>query len=714
MSFFENALPVWPCGKLKEKNVTAAFYTAIDVSGGVAVLRVATSGFYRVFVNGEFVTYGPARCAHNFFRVDETKLKLENGVNHIAVEVVNYYTYSYASLRQDGFVQMELSVDGNVVAATGRDGFEGFILTERVRKIQRYSFQRPMGESYRLSGDVYGWRVGRVNPNAVKSDMEIQDEKQLVPRRIAPLKFPTVSPEYLISEGEFITGVKPEKYRKDRSLYDAGDLSKYTVDGFCEDELELHLSDETQEWKITEKQDLNVPFSGEVAVSDGQFRILSLPVEKTGFIAFDIECNKTGVFYIAFDETLRPNGDVDPNSMQCLNAVKFEVENGQYRFQTAEAVGFKYIKFACTSGGFAIKNIRVIELVCPQPIITEYKGNDPELAEIFSAAVNTFKQNAVDIFMDCPTRERAGWLCDSFFTARTEFLLTGDNAVERNFLENFLLPVEFENLPKGMLPMCYPADFVDGSFIPNWAMWFVLELEDYVCRMGDEQFVSRFKSKVYDLLGYFKGFENQDGLLEKLENWVFVEWSKANDFVQDINYPTNMLYSRMLKAAAKLFGDKDLAQKGEALAELILKRSFDGEFFHDNEVYVDGKPQLTNERSETCQYYAFFMGVATVESHPRLWNRLLSEFGPDRAEKGLWPEIWPSNAFVGNYMRLDLLRQNGLYRQLLDECVGYFGYMARKTGTLWENVYDRASCNHGFASYAARFVLEAEKNLNGN
>ena len=713
MSFFENALPVWLCGKVKEKNVTAAFYTAVDFFGGTAVLRVATSGFYRVFVNGEFVTFGPARCAHGFFRVDETKLELEKGVNHIAVEVVNYYTYSYASLRQDGFVQMELSVDGKAVAATGRDGFVGFVLNERLSKIQRYSYQRPMGESYRLSGDVYGWRVGRVSPNAVKTDVEILDEKQLMPRGIAPLKFPTVSPEYLVSEGNFITGVKPLKYKKDRSLYDAGDLNKYTVDGFSEDELEIHLSDETQEWEITEKRDRNEPFSGEVTVSNGEFQILSLPSERTGFIAFDIECSETGVFYIAFDETLRPNGDVDPNSMQCLNAVRFEVESGQYRFQTVEAVGFKYIKFACTNGRFVIKNIRVIELVCPQPIITEYKGSDPELAEIFSAAVNTFKQTAVDIFMDCPTRERAGWLCDSFFTARTEFLLTGDNAVERNFLENFLLPESFENLPKGMLPMCYPADFVDGSFIPNWAMWFVLELEDYLCRTGDEQFVLRFKSKIYDLLQYFKGFENQDGLLEKLENWVFVEWSKANDFVQDINYPTNMLYSRMLKAAAKLFDDEKLAEKGERLAEVILKRSFDGEFFHDNEVYVDGKPQLTNERSETCQYYAFFMGIATAESHPKLWNRLLSEFGPDRAEKGTWPEIWPSNAFVGNYMRLELLRQNGLYRQLLDECVGYFGYMARKTGTLWENTYDRASCNHGFASYAARFVLEAEKNLGG-
>ena len=29
--------------------------------------------------------------------------------------------------------------------------------------------------------------------------------------------------------------------------------------------------------------------------------------------------------------------------------------------------------------------------------------------------------------MDCPSRERAGWLCDSYFTAKTEYVLTGTN-----------------------------------------------------------------------------------------------------------------------------------------------------------------------------------------------------------------------------------------------------------------------------------------------
>lgn len=708
-AFFEKATPVWLKGLEAEKTVTMGLYT--ELSGEKCVLKVATSGFYRVFLNGEFVAHGPARCAHGFFRVDEIEIALKNGENHIAIEVVNYYINSFASLMQEGFVQAELSVDGDIVAATGGEGFKTFKFNERVRKLQRFSYQRPAAESYRLTPDVHNWRVGGESCSAVPFPVEAVEEKALLPRGISPFTVSRIGFENKMSDGEFIVGIKPEKYRKDRSLYGVGDCFKSELGGWTEAELEWHLSDDVQEWQTTRLTADTSEYLGETVLKKGQFEILSLPSEQTGFIAAEIECRQSGTLYFTVDETLRPSGDVDPISMQCTNIVRLDIQKGRYSFSTAEAFGFKYMRISAVEGEFTVKNPHIIELCCCEPITTEYKSKDPVLQKVFKAAVNTFRQNAVDIFMDCPTRERAGWLCDSFFTARTEFALTGDNRIERNFLENYNLPKGFEFLPEGMIPMCYPADALFGQFIPNWAMWFILQLEDRMNRLGDRGFVLGFKDRVYGLLKYFEQFENADGLLEKLQNWVFVEWSKANDFVQDINFPTNMIYCKVLRAVGNIFGDEAALKKAERLAEVIRRRSFNGEFFTDNEVYRDGRPVSSGERSETCQYYAFFTEIATPETYPELWQRLLTEFGPEREEKGLWPEIWPSNSFVGNYLRLDLLRRYGLFEQLLKECVGYFEYMADRTGTLWENTYDKASCNHGFASYAAVFLLEAEEHL---
>ena len=80
-----------------------------------------------------------------------------------------------------------------------------------------------------------------------------------------------------------------------------------------------------------------------------------------------------------------------------------------------EPVGLKYLKLICISGKAVIKNIRITETICPIPVSNKYRSDDDDINKILSAAEETFAQNSFDIFTDCPTRERAGWLCDSFF-----------------------------------------------------------------------------------------------------------------------------------------------------------------------------------------------------------------------------------------------------------------------------------------------------------
>ena len=187
-----------------------------------------------------------------------------------------------------------------------------------------------------------------------------------------------------------------------------------------------------------------------------------------------------------------------------------------------------------------------------------------------------------------------------------------------------------------MLPMCYPADHNDGVFIPNWALWFVVELEEYLARSGDRETVDALRPRVLRLFDYFKKFRNEDGLLEKLESWVFVEWSAANYFVQDVNYPSNMLYAKALDAAGKMYGLSELTEEAERIRETIRRQSFEGGFFVDNAKRVNGKLQTTTNRTEVCQYFAFFFDVATPETHSELWQRLRQGLRPAaQADQGL-------------------------------------------------------------------------------
>jgi alpha-L-rhamnosidase len=171
-----------------------------------------------------------------------------------------------------------------------------------------------------------------------------------------------------------------------------------------------------------------------------------------------------------------------------------------------------------------------------------------------------------------------------------------------------------------------------------------------------------------------------------------------------------MLYAKMLETVDALYGDEEMASKAKTIKDVIRRESMtESGFYCDNAVYgEDGVARLSGKCTETCQYYAFFCGITNPEENPTLWNILLNDFGPERIVPGKWPEftpdakyqeIYPSNAFIGNYLRLELLYRFGAHEKLIGNIKGYFTKMAALTGTLWENESTTASCDHGFASH---------------
>jgi len=494
-----------------------------------------------------------------------------------------------------------------------------------------------------------------------------------------------------------IFSYRPEKRWIDRSYKNIGkDLL-----GFKPDELAINLTMEGENIKtVYESKD------DENHIKENGVNLYKFSHNITGMLAFDIECSQDIEIYALFDEIL-VDGDVNFVRSQGVNVLKYKLKQGKYKLQSMEVYTLMYVKFACKGGDCNISNIHVVEYKHP-PVSLQLdfpKGNY-KLSAIFDAAVETYRQNAVDVFTDCPSRERAGWLCDSFFTSRVEYDLTGKSVIEKNFLENFLQVNTYEFLPDGMLPMCYPADHNDHVFIPNWAMWLVIELEEYLHRSNDRDLIDRYKEKVYKLISYFDQFENSDGLLEKVDGWILLEWSKASDFVMDVNYPFNMTYCGAIKAAANLYNDEKLQRKYRAMVNVIREQSYNGEFFTDHAVRENGKLVNPGDITEVCQYYAFFFDIATKNLYPKLLETMVYDFGPVRWKDDKYPNVWPANAFIGDYLRLDILLRYGYKEKVVEEIQNFFYKMAKTTGTLWEHEDTRASCNHGFASHVIHWMVQ--------
>jgi alpha-L-rhamnosidase len=698
---FKKAQAVWAKGMQTEMNMHLGF--AAKIYAKKASVAIAASSVYQLFVNGNFVCYGPARCAHGFHRVDETDISsyLTKGANTVAVIVCGYNINSYSLPDQPAFLTCEVTDEDTVLAATGDNGFDCMIMDDYVRRVQRYTYQRDFVEVYNLHQDTYGWMKDKV---ASPVEIGICDKKTYLKRGVPYPGYEDMYPNSKAVKGTH-TPIIPESYRRPWQM----NVNKPYYKEFPEATLEAHISEEMQRIKYDMEHTQKTDITSGTDINKGEYLLCEFEREATGMVKFHVSCAEPSTFMMIYDETLK-DGVVNPLRMACVWVNKYTLAPGVYDLIFFEPVSMKYLNTVVTEGMIRIGDLHIMEYKFHE-VDRSLDTDNEDYIKIYNAAVETFRQNTLDIYMDCPSRERAGWLCDSFFTSRVEYFLTGRSVVERNFLENFLIRDTYPDIVKGVFPECYPADHPSGQFIPNWAMWLVLELYEYRTRSKDEQMIAAFKDKVYGLIDYFKPFLNKDGMLQDLEHWIFVEWSEANKLVQNVNFPTNMLYALMLEKTGDMYNDRDLIRQAEDMRKKIRELSFTGEFFCDNLVKTDSDLVRSNKCTEACQYYAFFTKTATKELYPELWEILMTKFGPDRAKNGYYPEIYPANAFIGNYLRLELLSDDGRYKQLLDESVGFFLYMADRTGTLWENITDSASLNHGFASHAAVWLDKAVKQL---
>ena len=696
--FFLAARPVWAENKETEMNVSLLLRATVTEQTPAA-LHIAAHCRYQIFINGGFFAEGPARAAHGFFRVGEYDLApaLTERENVVAILVTGYNVNSFSLTAQPSFVCAEILSDGAVLAATGADpGFEAALDTHRIQKTPRFSFQRPFSEAYIL--DAF-YDLPRTDPAAPFTPCVLCETaaKTFIARDVPYCAYEERKAGAVLRRGILI----PSK-----DLTRANEHHQTGIDenekGWQEAELETFPIREILAFTPQTMEPDAAPMEP-VKLGVNCWAVYDMGVNTSGFLRLCLTAEQDVVIYAVFADKLTPEGVPVPGNDSTQNCVKWALQGGRtYDLVSFDPYTYRYIQIVSMYAPALVTNVsQYREDYPPTGIKAAPALPDDDFRCIYDAAVETFRQNATDIFMDCPSRERAGWLCDSFFTARTEYALTGKSLVERAFLENFLLPDRFPEVPAGMLPMCYPSDHPGRGYIPNWAMWYVLELEEYFGRSGDRALIDSAKRRMYELAAFLAKFENEDGLLEKLESWVFVEWSKANDFVQDVNYPSNMLYSKFLDALGNLYGDADFTAKAARLRQTIREKAFDGTFFIDNAVRTEAGTEPTENHTETAQYYAFFTGVATPERYPTLYAMLLNEFGPDRDPGTEHPDVPVSNAFIGNYLRLEILFLSGEHERLRKEIKAFFLPMARQTGTLWENMTDFASCCHGFASHVA-------------
>lgn len=684
---------VWAEGQKNQMNRAFAFVLDLGKKQ-MGEICLSAASCYKVIADGKLMGFGPNRTAHGYARAAVYPFNAQ----YITVEVQNHFVSNFCWVKREPFFACVLKTErGKEYFA---EDFNCFALSDRVQKVRRYSFQRGFCETYINEKDrtaLYFCKPQNAFPRVKTEKAELP---HLLPSETLNPALSEIFAEKVIDSGYCKTSPEIAVY-VDRTETLIGTV----IEGFQRGEWQDCSTDEIS--RITY---LSGAKSGDYAYETLDFsRIV------TGIVEVEIIAGNAGEVFFAFDEILSDEKlkTIKPFRGGTANVFKWTVKKaGVYNLSAFEPYAFRYANVITSAGVKA--NVKVRAYENPEAGKMLFECDDKKIEQIMEAARHTFAHNAVDLLTDCPSRERAGWLSDSFFSSVAERVFTGDNKVERAFLQNYIL-ADKSGHPKGMIPRCYPADYYEeDGFIPNWSLWYILEIYKYFTQYGYDETVEKSRANVEGILNYFVDFENEFGVLEDLKGWIFVEWSAANnsDHINGINVPSNACYYASLLAAAKVYDIKGLKEKAEKVKDYLLKNAYVDGFFVDNLIRNEkGDIIPTENYTETCQYYMFFFKCADKYTHKELFDKMLNEYGKsDSSVSGGNPvkkQLTPSNMIYGVYMRLELLMREQKRVELLNECVRYFYDMTQKTGTLWENNTASASCDHGFASYVSRFIIYA-------
>ena len=694
---FYTAKPIYPAGHSKDMHSFCCFRaTAASLKG--TELHIAAATFYQLYVNGKFIARGPARTAKGYAREDVISLDgIGEEKNEILIAVAGYYIFGGATVRQEAFLLAELRAGDDVLLATGCD-FQAYMPKCKCLKVERYSSQRHFNE-------VWDFRHGHF---------------------LEDISNPVVC-EVLNNEFTILDRLAPYPYYED-----------ITVTGICsrgtlafDETLPYHTefySDPSAPSRFAREEIMHFPYEWvqrhvqsktggaeelPLTIGELEYAILDFGRIETGFILLSALANEEADVIVAFSE-YSATDRFEFTNIHAHNVLEYLLPTGKpMELVSFEPYVMKTAIIAVKRGSITLSRFGIKNFAHDIRGVKYPDFKDETLNAVYRGAVRTFAHNALDIYMDCPSRERAGWLCDSYFTGQTEYVLFGETKVEDAFLQNYRLYKNRGEYPQGALPMRYPSEHHTSRFIPQWTMWYILEVEQYINQRGHRAEAELFRPSIEGLLTLYAKYENADGLLERLPSFNFVEWSRANDWTMDVNYPTNFLYAAVLEAVYRLYGDDTMHQRSRAVIAETTKQSFNGKVFLDHAVRDEKTGELVacpGDCSEAGQYYAILFGDVDLENeqYAYLKDLVYNVFGADRTDH---PEIHPINAFIGAYLRLEVLLKLKQYPLVLRDVAAFFGCMEATTGTLWEYRQEKGSKDHGFASFACVALSKAYQAL---
>ena len=148
-----------------------------------------------------------------------------------------------------------------------------------------------------------------------------------------------------------------------------------------------------------------------------------------------------------------------------------------------------------------------------------FNTDNKELKQMLDIGWRTARLNAWETYTDCPYYEQLQYIGDTRIQAMVSYYYSGDDRLARNALTQ----MDQSRLPEGITRSCYPTK--GTQIISPFSLWYIGMLHDYWMYRGDDAFIKDKLMGERAVLDFFSKYQLPDGSLKNTPYWAFVDWS---------------------------------------------------------------------------------------------------------------------------------------------------------------------------------------------
>lgn len=147
-----------------------------------------------------------------------------------------------------------------------------------------------------------------------------------------------------------------------------------------------------------------------------------------------------------------------------------------------------------------------------------FKSAQADLQQILDIGWRTARLCAVETYMDCPYYEQLQYIGDARIQAMVSFYNAGDDRLVRNALNQ----MDNSRLAEGVTLSRHPS--FSPQIIPTFSLWYIGMLHDYWMYRPDVKFVREKLAGTREVLNFFSKYQAEDGSLKNTPYWLFSDW----------------------------------------------------------------------------------------------------------------------------------------------------------------------------------------------